>query len=349
MKHTHKRSVLFAIATATLAFPAMTELASAQCVAGLGATAAQIGSQSWASSAPRTAGDYTAIQTATANGPNTIKFVQPTLIKDSFIFDTGLNKVFHVTDFYPSTGELKGGEALGPNGSIPIDAMNVAGDEWFLMSNNTLVAQLDVEESAAVKLDGKPVGFTYDGTYVWVAVDQALWQFSVPPADARTKVPTLVAKFQLPAKPTGELLFDGTAIWIPAGNSIFPFDTILDQAGPAFNLGGNITKMVFDGVYLWVSEGTNANVSEFDPLKGQTVNNFITPSYASSVAFDGSNLWVADSAISALYKVRACDASRSTVLPDTSFLKLGGPAATIYYDGTRKWVTYANLPTVSIR
>lgn len=146
-------------------------------------------------------------------------------------------------------------------------------------------------------LPGRPMGIAYDGTNMWVTIDNA----------SVTKITSTGVMTNYPgtgASPNG-IAFDGVNMWTAnnGGNSV----TKITPAGAMTTYtgtGAGPMGIAFDGTNMWVTNFSGASVTRVSPTGVMTTYTG-TGTNPNGIAFDGKNMWVANSGSANVTKIVA--------------------------------------------
>jgi hypothetical protein len=113
------------------------------------------------------------------------------------------------------------------------------------------------------------------------------------------------------------------------------------QASGAFTVGANPTGVAFDGANIWIANSGSNTVTKLLAATGMAVGTYTVGSNPTGVAFDGANIWVANSASDTVTKLLA--ASGAVV----GTYAVGIVPIGIAFDGANIWVTNSGSNTVT--
>lgn len=91
--------------------------------------------------------------------------------------------------------------------------------------------------------------------------------------------------------------------------------------------------LAFDGTNVWVADGNGNTVTKLQASNGANLGTFKVGEAPSALVFDGSNIWTANSFGSSVTKLRA---SNGTTLHT---ITVGANPDALAYDGANIWVT----------
>ena len=113
------------------------------------------------------------------------------------------------------------------------------------------------------------------------------------------------------------------------------------QSGASFSVGSGPIAVAFDGSNIWVANAISSNVTKLRASDGANLGKFSVGSYPQAVTFDGANIWVANGDANNVTKLRASDGANLG-----TFAVGTGPGATAF-DGSSIWVANAISNTVT--
>ncbi len=128
--------------------------------------------------------------------------------------------------------------------------------------------------------------------------------------------------------------FDGANIWTANSEGTVTKLRASDGANLGnFEVGGLPTGIAFDGANMWVTDNSpNGGVTKVRASDGKILGTFpVGGQYPFWLAFDGENVWVANSA--GVTKLRASDGR------NLGTFNVGNGAFAVAFDGTYVWVT----------
>ncbi len=115
----------------------------------------------------------------------------------------------------------------------------------------------------------------------------------------------------------------------------------------SFSVGAQPTGIAFDGTDLWVANNSGASVSKLEPNSGIVLGTFPVGSYPTGMAFDGANIWVAD------YGYNGSNDTVTVLKASTgqslpfSPVRVGRGPRMVTFDGANIWVTNETSNTVT--
>jgi hypothetical protein len=246
-----------------------------------------------------------------------------------------------VTKLLASTGAIVGTYTVGVGPvAVAFDGVNI----WVASSGGT-VTKLLASTGAVVgtyTVGGSPTAIAYDGANIWVAntipVSAAFYllgtpcgSFGSPSSSPYASVTKLLAStgavvgtYAVGGAPTA-LTFDGVNVWV--ANSI------------SSNGGGCVTQIIASTGVVATTWGFLSDLNEGVP-PGCTSNN-LTPT---GLAFDGTNLWIADFFHDGLIKLNVAgelnvNGRVYSVIPSSTGSACNAGPKAVLFDGTNIWVT----------
>ena len=109
-----------------------------------------------------------------------------------------------------------------------------------------------------------------------------------------------------------------------------------------FPTGSVPVGVAFDGTNIWVANGGSNTVSKINRVTGAKTD-YATGTSPTEVAFDGANIWVANFGSNTVSKINPNGVAPGTPI---NFTTGNGPRG-VAFDGTNIWVTNQNSNTVS--
>lgn len=181
-----------------------------------------------------------------------------------------------------------------------------------------------------------PHDLAFDGSNIWVT---NFGSANVSKLLASTGA--TVGTYAVGNNPQG-ICFDGTNIWV-VNSASGTLTKLLASTGAVvgtYTVGGTPREICFDGTYVWVTD--IHNLIQVLASTGAVVGTF-TISGASlllGIAFDGTNLWCADTSGKAFKVLASSGALQATVSTGTST-----SAQYVAFDGINIWVSVATTTT----
>jgi hypothetical protein len=132
------------------------------------------------------------------------------------------------------------------------------------------------------------------------------------------------------------LVFDGEYLWV-SGNQIPDFGEVAKMRpdgsfGQIFAVGVSAEGIAFDGANIWVANSGDGTVTKLRASDGALQGTFTVGNTPRGVAFDGTNVWVANSGDGTVSKLKASDGSSQG-----TFAAVPG-AWSLAFDGNSMWV-----------
>jgi hypothetical protein len=199
-----------------------------------------------------------------------------------WVVNTGDNDV---TKLRASDGKVLGTFGVGLRPWLAaFDGANI----WVTNSGGGSVSKLRASDGSTLGTFSvsAPRGIAFDGTWVWVTTDNG--------TIVRLKVDgTASGSFAVGSRPLG-VAFDGASVWVAAAAGNGGLTKL--RASDGKNLGtfpvGVSYLVAFDSVDIWVT--TPAWVYEVRRSDGAVLGTLNGGASPFGIAFDGANIWVAD-------------------------------------------------------
>ena len=229
-----------------------------------------------------------------------------------------------------SDGEILGTFPVGAEpDSIAFDGANM----WLANYGDGTVSKLQASDGKNLGTFATglgPSGLAFDGENMWVANG-----IDVTVTKLRARDGKNLGTFHVGAG--GKMAFDGTYIWVTAGNTVVRLKENGAVDG-SFKVGSQPIGIAFDGANIWVANSSDNSVSKLRAKDGTSLGKFAYPGSPYGVAFDGKNIWVSGSP----YIVEYRDADGTQI--GGMFHIDGSATAGIAFDGANIWVaaTYNN-------
>ncbi|MFL6231103.1 MAG: hypothetical protein ACJ741_20185, partial [Pyrinomonadaceae bacterium] len=225
----------------------------------------------------------------------------------------------------------------------------------------------------AFAVGSHPVGVTFDGRNIWVVNNGDGNVTKLLPSDG-----TNLGTFATMSTPQG-VAFDGANIWVldrakvmklrvSDGANLGIFSTNSINGSQCYS-SRRVNGIAFDGTNMWVACRASNSVTKLRAGDGSPLGGYVVGSEPPlhpptggglsiadtlmGVAFDGTNIWVANKPGGTVTKFRASDGAvlgtvvvgtRSGVLVSNAVKPCG-----VAFDGTNIWVTAAGFNIVSKR
>jgi hypothetical protein len=109
----------------------------------------------------------------------------------------------------------------------------------------------------------------------------------------------------------------------------------------SFGAGSNPSGVAFDGANIWVANTGSNTVTKLRASDGSTLGTFTVESNPVSVVFDGANIWVTNYSSNTVTKLRASDGTMLGTF-STGTIPYG-----VAFDGANIWVANYGSKTVS--
>ena len=199
----------------------------------------------------------------------------------------------------------------------------------FRPSDNVILGTFSTQAA------GTAGSLTFDGANIWVGILSSPLLLKFRAGDG-----ALIGTFSLPSI-ARELGFDGFHIWVASGNKLLklrPSDgVIVDSA----DFGTAVQGLAIDDSWVWftLANGTVMRVFRFGGFIDEMTGPYPVGPNPKGIAFDGTNVWIANSGSGFVTKLRGSDGA---LLGNINIAgNLGGPLR-IAFDGTAMWVTTAS-------
>jgi hypothetical protein len=204
---------------------------------------------------------------------------------------------------------------------------------------------------SATSVGNAPITLASDGKYMWVT------NFSdgtVTPVALSNGAASSAIALPSGSQPEG-IAFDGTNIWVANCDSttlygsVVKIDVQTKSIATTYPIGTSSAYACLDGIvygagYLWATDFVWGRVWRIDPSNGSKLN-IANLTHANGIAFDGTNIWVADeTSSSAGQVVKILAASPYTQTPFT----LGTGTRGVTYDGESVWVAWGGTASPHI-
>ena len=114
-----------------------------------------------------------------------------------------------------------------------------------------------------------------------------------------------------------------------------------NQAGIQVGVGNGPAGIAFDGANIWVANSGTNNVTKLRANDGGIVGTFSVGDYPQGIAFDGANIWVVNGGSSTVIKLQTSDGAK------LGTFSAGISPRGIAFDGANIWVTNQGSNSVS--
>ncbi|MFC2107977.1 YncE family protein [Candidatus Bipolaricaulota bacterium] len=211
-----------------------------------------------------------------------------------------------------------------------------------------------------IKTDDHPAGLAFDGESIWVGHENAQAAIRISPSDGHKET---YSWSTLELTDRG-LVCDGVRIWGATGNpewlvlvGLDPDDKdmeMLFSQAPAGDSDVAVTGLAFDGIHVWVatleavyqfnvSEAILLNETEVQSVQFRRMGSEVrmSPIAASALAFDGTNMWVANPVTNNVVRLRPSD------LSSIGSSSVGRHPYALAFDGANMWVANYEDGTVN--
>src|SRR5271165_1916283 len=105
-----------------------------------------------------------------------------------------------------------------------------------------------------------------------------------------------------------------------------------NQTGTTFSVGSGPQGVAFDGANIWVANSGSDNVTKLRAADGANLGTFSVGIRPQGVAFDGANIWVANNGSADVTKLRAADGA------NLGTFSVGSRTQGVVFDGANIWV-----------
>ncbi len=188
-------------------------------------------------------------------------------------------------------------------GDIAFDGENIWATDFFF---STVVKFRASDGAILGRYPGpyEPLRIASNGTSIWVATELGdLYKM-------RTNDGVVEQTIDLGSSPLGQVLFDGTNIWVADWGLSHGLTKIRPSDGAilgTFTVGGSPFGLAFDGENIWVTNNADDTVSKVRASDGQVL--FTVPAGPSpwGIVNDGEGLWVANANAHTLTHLSASD------------------------------------------
>jgi YVTN family beta-propeller protein len=182
---------------------------------------------------------------------------------------------------------------------------------WVANNGGNTVARIDNPNGAqphttnAISLPGSgPFWLAFDGQNMWVTDLTAGAVTRFDPASATVNATVDLGGYTAP----WGIATDGVNMWVANsnGNSVSKINARTGAVEDTITLGGSPNSVAYDGSWIWVSQANAGTVSVIDPATSTIVRTISTGSgsYPEGLAFDLTNIWVANNDGNSLMRLR---------------------------------------------
>lgn len=136
---------------------------------------------------------------------------------------------------------------------------------------------------------------------------------------------------------------DGPSIWVANNNDATASQ--LSNNGRVQDTpatGAGPFGVVFDGTYIWVSDSAAANVKKYHPVTGALIGTYATGIGPVGICCDGTNIWIVNNGGNTVTKLRASDGALQGTYA------VGNTPYYCCFDGTNVWITNFVDSTVTV-
>ena len=265
-------------------------------------------------------------------------------------------------------------------GSAPQGIAFDGANMWVVNVNGNSVTKLRASDGAVLgtfPAGGGPQYIAFDGANLWITN----FASSNNVRKMRASDGVILGTFSVPDLASA-IAFDGRNLWVQNGNNVTKLRASDGAIQGTFAVGTFPLRIAFDGAHIWVTNFSSGNVTKLRASDGANLGAFPV-SAATGIVFDGSSIWVVNSAAGSLVKLRASDGANLGTFPiaggasDVAFdgtnlwvangnspgtitrvkasdgsslgtFSVGNAPKAFAFDGTNMWVTNQNSNTVTI-
>jgi len=212
-------------------------------------------------------------------------------------------------------------------GEIAFDGANIWATDFYY---STLVKVRASDGVVLGRYSGvyEPLRIASDGTSVWAATELGdLYK-------VRSSDGVVEQVIDLGTSPLGQVLYDGTSIWVASwglGNGlskIRPSDGVILGT---YIVGKSPFGLAFDGENIWVTNSADDTVSKVRASDGQVLFTVPAGNAPWGIVYDGANLWAANANSGTLTHLRASDGAFLGVT------RAGSNPQLLAFDGRAVW------------
>jgi DNA-binding beta-propeller fold protein YncE len=196
-----------------------------------------------------------------------------------------------------------------------------------------------------------PEGIMFDGKYIWVANNGNGSPLSNTVSKYDPETLTVVASYRVGLNPDG-VAFDGSYIWVTNSNSnnVMKISRDTGAVVRSYPTGLFPLSILFDGRNMWIGDGDNqevgdlhtGSVTKLGAFGGYNLGTFPVGSAVRGLGFDGTAIWVCNSADNTFTRLRASDGAR------LGTYSAGAAPRAMAFDGTRMWIADSDSNTVTV-
>ena len=201
-----------------------------------------------------------------------------------------------ITKIRASDGSSAGSFSTGASGhwGMAFDGANV----WVTNKDTDNVTKIRASDNAILgtyPVGDIPTGIAFDGTNVWVANSNSGTVTKLKAADG-----SLVGTYTVGTSPNG-VAFDGANIWVANGGSatVSVLRAYDGSTAHVCTVSNGPMWLAWDGYHMWVThyleQGIITQLISAYGIDCGPMPTFKTGSRPIGIAFDGANIWVADS------------------------------------------------------
>jgi DNA-binding beta-propeller fold protein YncE len=202
----------------------------------------------------------------------------------------------------------------------------------------TVMRSSDGSTVATIPIKGCPNGLTLDGKNVWVSSFTAGIVSRIRVRDRK-----VTGTFAVGTGPHG-ITFDGENVWVangfcPPRFSVEPLAVIDLPTNPLRNTARLTTSQIEDACRM--GRTSSHTVTKLRARDGKTLATIQVGLTPRGMAFDGKNIWVANSGSDSVMRIRPSDGAI------TGTFSVGPAPRSILFDGASIWVTNSGGNTVT--
>lgn len=203
---------------------------------------------------------------------------------------------------------------------------------WVTVGNSLIKfrpSDITILGTFSTQAGGTAGPLTFDGANIWVGISDNPVILKFRASDG-----ALLGMFSLPGI-AQHLAFDREHIWVAYGDklvSLRPSDGVILEV---VDLGNQIQGIAAANFWIWVTL-SNGTVRRVIPFEDVTFGPYTVGIDPRGIAFDGANMWVANSGERSVTKLRFSDGAALGSFAEC--LNCGNPLQ-VAFDGVQMWVT----------
>jgi YVTN family beta-propeller protein len=204
-----------------------------------------------------------------------------------------------VTEVNASTGTVTATFAVQSEPeSMAFDGANVWVTNYGSGSISEVVEATGVVNNYTLAGCSAPWGVAFDGAHLWVACHTSNTVVEVNPVGGGVLTAVSLSPQQAPTF----IAYDGETsqtggpfIWVTDNSSGMVSKVSISNFSVAnFSAGPTPWGVAFDGLYIWIGNGSSSTVTKLLQSTGATVGTYPTGGPAEFLGFDGGNIYVAN-------------------------------------------------------